>query len=299
MIDRLSVHDVSASYASFGIVRITVAARAAQPSAATGAPTGDNVTLSPEAQAAGDSTAPTEGTPPSGDAAGGPAPADGRPAAPASRAERLAAALLSALDADQNGAISKEEFVGGASALLRGARRVRRGDQGDGDEPSGQAERSHGRHGHGGHRLERRLGRAFDRIDGDGDGQLTGAELVEVLNRLRPRPAGASSPEAGAAAPGGGIAEPGETPASPGSVAPPTEPPQAATADGPGAVPGGAPSPAPSPQAPASPAPAGSPAQAVPGPAAAGGTLFSFSVTTVTFVSVAVQQYRAVDALHG
>lgn len=284
MIGRLSAHDVSVSYASFGVIRMTVASQTPQPSAATAPSAGDSVTLSPDAEAASRTGAAAEAQP----TAGAPAPADDRQAPQPSRASRQAEALLQALDADQNGAISKEEFVEGASVLLRRVRRTKHADREERHEEVGH---SHGRHGHGGHRLERRLGRAFDRIDADGDGQLTDTELVAALDRLHPRPTETSSPAIG------GTEPQSAAPQSPAPTTPLAAPPRTGTTE-PAAVAGSEQTTGTPPSAPSE----GTPTQAgqtAPAPTAAGGSLFSFSVTTVTYVSVAVQQYRSVDALRG
>ena len=96
-------------------------------------------------------------------------------AAPQSRAERQADALFAALDTDQDGSITKDEFTEGAAALLRRARgghhyRRAHGEQGEDHESRGAG------------RLERKLGRVFDRVDADDDGGVTKDELVAALS---------------------------------------------------------------------------------------------------------------------
>jgi hypothetical protein len=108
-------------------------------------------------------------------------PADDVPYAPPSRATRRAEALRDALDSDQDGTITKEEFVEGAMALLRraGARHRYRDHHVHGE--------GHDHHGHGGHRasrLERRLDRLFDRVDAGGDGTVDQAELTDALAKV-------------------------------------------------------------------------------------------------------------------
>jgi hypothetical protein len=94
---------------------------AASPASSEHKPTAsasDTVTLSPEA-----TSPPVEETPasqPAGSVSRTMASPDA-PAAAASRASRRAEVLLDALDADQDAAITKEEFVEGAIALLRRA----------------------------------------------------------------------------------------------------------------------------------------------------------------------------------
>ena len=147
------------------------------------APTGDTVTLSPEAKA----PPVVDETPaPPVDAPETPVPSPEAPSAPTSRAARRAEVLLDALDADQDGAVTKEEFLDGAIALLRraGARHHHRHhrvhDEGD--------DRRH--EGHGMRGLERRLDRLFERVDNSGDGSVDQAELTDALAKVtrEPRP---------------------------------------------------------------------------------------------------------------
>ena len=91
------------------------------------AKTGDTVTLSPEATAphvVGETApqvvneTPTSAQP---EVSVSEPPSPEVPPAPTSLAGRRAEALLGALDADQDGAVTKEEFLDGAMALLRSA----------------------------------------------------------------------------------------------------------------------------------------------------------------------------------
>lgn len=84
-------------------------------------------------------------------------------------------ALFKALDANQDGSVTEEEFKTGAKALLR---RGRRNEHADGVR--------HGDHDHrGGRRLDRTLGRLFDAVDGDGDGNITKDELSAALGKVK------------------------------------------------------------------------------------------------------------------
>jgi Ca2+-binding EF-hand superfamily protein len=132
-------------------------------------PAGDTVTLSPEA------TAPpvVDETPASAQ------PEETAPSAPSSRAARRADVLHNALDADEDGAISKEEFVDGAMALLR-----RAGAHHHGHRVHGERHDHGGHEGHGSSRLERKLDRLFERVDASGDGNVDQAELTDALARV-------------------------------------------------------------------------------------------------------------------
>jgi hypothetical protein len=109
---------------------------------------------------------------------------------PEARSATKADALAAALDADKDGAISSEEFVDGGTALLRRAAHRRRSQ----DDESGDG--VHRGHGHGSHRFERRLERAFDKLDANGDGSLDVEELSHALSTVRSRRQPAEDPAA-------------------------------------------------------------------------------------------------------
>ena len=97
---------------------------------------------------------------------------------PVSRVTRRADALFGALDADQDGAITEQEFTEGALALLRRAgdrRRVRGDDAGDQRESRGVR------------RLERKLEKVFGRVDANDDGAIDKEELTTALARVATR----------------------------------------------------------------------------------------------------------------
>lgn len=163
---------------SYSAIRlhVAVATTTATPAATSAEAPADTVSISPDAAAAG--TAPAE--------AG--APAAGTPAAAPSRAERRAEALFGALDADDDGTITEQEFTEGALQLLRnaGARRRLREDD------------DHGRHeGRGVRRLERRLEKLFDRVDANDDGAIDKSELTDALSRIGARKSAAPAPAGG------------------------------------------------------------------------------------------------------
>jgi len=81
-----------------------------------------------------------------------------------SGASRRGSALMTAVDADRDGVVSKDEFTSGAMALLR---------------------RAGGRH-HA-HRLERKLEKLFARVDGNHDGSIDANELTSALSRSAKR----------------------------------------------------------------------------------------------------------------
>lgn len=130
----------------------------------------DRVTLSPGASAG---AGPTEAEP-AGATTPGAALATG-PAEPPlpSRTQRRADALFGALDADQDGAVTEQEFTDGAIALLRcaGGRRRVREDDSDGAEREARGVR----------RLERKLEKAFGRVDANDDGAIDKQELTTAL----------------------------------------------------------------------------------------------------------------------
>lgn len=140
--------------------------------AATTAPTSsqDRVTVSPEATVAAGAAETTTPDPEVGSPSGSP----DSPSTPV--AGGRAASLLAALDGDRDGSITRQEFTAAASALLRRDAPARANDEG------------RGRRGVPG--LERRLEKAFDRIDGNRDGAVDAAELTAVFARRDQRDGG-------------------------------------------------------------------------------------------------------------
>lgn len=97
------------------------------------------------------------------------------PEPPPSRAERRADALFAALDADQDGSVTKEEFTSGAKALLgRDGGPRPAGDDDDDDRRVSRFER----------RLDRKLAKAFDRVDGDDDGAISESEMTAAFEKI-------------------------------------------------------------------------------------------------------------------
>lgn len=136
----------------------------------------DRVSLSPEATTA---AAPTPSVP------------------PPSRAARRADALFTALDGDEDGAITTDEFKEGALTLLRNASARRRVD--DADEGDFRSSRKLDR-------LERKLDKIFDRVDRNDDGAIDKDELTAALSRGRGRRGGVDGPSPADAAPPDGQA---------------------------------------------------------------------------------------------
>lgn len=161
-------------------VRLSMSTTAATPPAlspTTSGQAGDRATLSADATT-GASTAGADaaGT---GEAPSAPAAlaavTSTAPGPPSSRAGRRADALFSALDADDDGTVTADEFTVGALNLLRnaGARRPI-DDDGDSRRDARRLDR-----------LERKLGKAFERVDANDDGAIDKNELTAALARTR------------------------------------------------------------------------------------------------------------------
>ena len=158
---------ITASFQSISVsaMRLSIAARpaGAAPTAITAPSTpatgGDSVSLSPAA------TVPTATE--SGQTTATPAPTT-NPATSASTSP-----LLAALDTDKDGAMSKDEFTSGALALL--------GRRGDHPRTHGNGDGDNGRRARGVPGLERRLEKAFDRVDANDDGSVDEGELTTAL----------------------------------------------------------------------------------------------------------------------
>jgi len=170
---------VNSIYQSFSVASVSLSINARPASPATTAPAaaspgGDRVTLSPEATTASEAPEDTE-----------PAPTAPRtPSRAEQSAERRAEALFGALDADQDGAITEQEFTEGAVALLRRAGDRRRVHEHDG-EGQGHGDGEHASRGL--RRLERKLEKAFGRVDANDDGAIDQDELTSALARGRGR----------------------------------------------------------------------------------------------------------------
>jgi len=170
---------VNSIYQSFSVASVSLSINARPASPATTAPAaaspgGDRVTLSPEATTASEAPEDTE-----------PAPTAPRtPSRAEQSAERRAEALFGALDADQDGAITEQEFTEGAVALLRRAGDRRRVHE-HGGEGQGQGDGEHASRGL--RRLERKLEKAFGRVDANDDGAIDQDELTAALAKGRGR----------------------------------------------------------------------------------------------------------------
>lgn len=195
----MTINGITSTYASFSAMRLTINVSVGQPASptangGTASPT-DAVTLSPEAMTSG---SPSAGTETAAAAAGAAAPPS-QPAPPSS--SDRAGALFAALDADQDGAVTEDEFKSGAKQILSQGRRPRRADHDD--------DHDHGDHrvheGRGMRRLERKLDKLFDRVDANGDGSLDQTELTDALaaadkRREPPPPPQGQEPGSGPAA---------------------------------------------------------------------------------------------------
>jgi EF hand len=188
----VTITSISQSF-SLTSVRLNVSARPVTTSAPDLARASkaepDRITLSPEA------TAPAKGA------------AARRPEGtevpvtqvnPVTRAERRANALFGALDADEDGAITEQEFTEGAAALLRRAGERRRARRGDGDDDDNRSARSEER---AARRLERKLERAFARVDANDDGSIDKEELTSALAQARAPRSGGPPPSSDAPPP--------------------------------------------------------------------------------------------------
>ena len=171
---------VNSIYQSFSVASVSLSINARPASPATTAPAAaspgvDRVTLSPEATADVDQADAAQVEP----APTAPVPAEPRRASRAEQsAERRAEALFGALDADQDGAITEQEFTEGAVALLRRAGDQRRVREHDG-EGQGHGDGEHASRGL--RRLERKLEKAFGRVDANDDGAIDKDELTSAL----------------------------------------------------------------------------------------------------------------------
>jgi hypothetical protein len=130
-------------------------APAAPTTPTTTAATDDTVTLSSAAQAEPATPAPT-------------ADPDGNEGA-------AETSLFTTLDADEDGAMTKDEFTSGALALL--------GRRGDHPRVHGNGDGDNGRRARGVPGLENRLEKAFDRVDANLDGAIDEGELDAALSR--------------------------------------------------------------------------------------------------------------------
>lgn len=129
------------------------------------------------------------------------APSAEAPSAPAaapeprpSRAQQRAQALFAALDADKDGTVTKAEFKSGAKALLGRGESSQRAADDDGDGRASRADR----------RLDRKLSRAFDFVDGDDDGTLSAEEMTAAFQKIGRGGHGRREHPEGPQAPGGG-----------------------------------------------------------------------------------------------
>ena len=171
----MTISGITQTYASFSAMRLTINVSAPQvatkPSTgATTTPT-DTVSLSPAATASATDAGAAGATPPASET---PSPTTPTTPAPPDRA----GALFDALDADQDGKITEDEFKTGAKQILSQGRGPRRADREDHDHEHGD----HGVHeGRGSRRLDRKLDKLFDRVDANGDGSIDKTELTDAL----------------------------------------------------------------------------------------------------------------------
>jgi EF hand/EF-hand domain len=178
-------------------------------------------------------------------------------------------ALFQALDGDQDGVITAEEFTDGARELLRRAGRHHPGHHRHGGVDGEDGARHDGRS----DRLTAKLERLFKAIDANGDGSVDQAELGAALDQLDARRAARLDRALGRT--GGAAASTSETSASPSGKTAASAPapagadePVTETGDAKGA---GAATPTASP------------------------TLTTTSIYTVTVVSIAIQRYTTIS----
>jgi len=171
------IQSYSFSAMTFRLSMSTTAATPSAQSPTTSGQTGDRVTLTADATT-GASTAGADaaGTGEAASASTAPAAVPSAPSEPpSSRAGRRADALFSALDADDDGALTADEFTSGALSLLRNAGARRRiDDEGDDRRDTRRLDR-----------LERKLAKAFERVDANDDGAIDRNELTAALARSR------------------------------------------------------------------------------------------------------------------
>jgi hypothetical protein len=245
-VNSLYGQSLAFSYSAAAVSRVSVqgdTARTASPAPVSPAPlasSADSVTLSPDAQARPE-------------AAPGALPATTLPPAAPPSTSLHGSALYRALDADQDGSVTKQEFTEGAMAMLRrvGSRHHHHHHHGRGNREDGvmrTLERES--------RLLGKIERAFARIDANQDGAIGADELSAAVERpgIRQPRVEREPPQAIA------LPTPRTTVPEPGPVAPPTEAKGADTA---------------------------------PASVTSLTRVSVTMVTTVTYVQVAIQQYTA------
>ena len=167
---------MSISFQSFSVtaMRLSSTATSSAPAAPSAsrdaAETADRVSLSP-----GATTPPaSETTSSTGIEAAVNTPAVG--IEPSAQPPAREVAVFGALDADGDGALTRQEFTDGALDLLRRESPPRANDQGRGQR--------------GARGLERRLDKVFARVDANGDGSVQAGELGAALARADRRGGG-------------------------------------------------------------------------------------------------------------
>ncbi|MFN7980256.1 MAG: EF-hand domain-containing protein [Vicinamibacterales bacterium] len=172
----------SITYSSFRINVVSANSQASTSPATAASQPADTVSLSPEAtsQAAANTTDSTTAAPQTTtfsavatQVSATYVSSTSTSSTNSAQGDDAASALFNALDADQDGSVTEDEFKAGAKALLRQGRR--------GNHPEGVR---HGEHDHrGGRRLDRTLGRLFDAVNANGDGNITKDELSSALGK--------------------------------------------------------------------------------------------------------------------